>query len=128
MTLAYWCVLVVMLLPYATSVYAKVSGGFKGKDNHEPRAFLSQLQGKAGRAQAAQANAYEINPFFAAAVIIAHVSGNVAQTPLNVLALVFVLSRLAYIVCYVNDWPNSRFLCWLVGLIAIIVLFISAAV
>ncbi|MBP6115469.1 MAG: MAPEG family protein [Neisseriaceae bacterium] len=126
MTLAYWCVLVAMLLPLLTAMYAKASGGFKPQDNHDPRAFLSQLQGKAARAQAAQANAYEVNPFFAAAVIIAHVSGGAVQTTIDLWATLFVLSRLAFIVCYVRDWPTCRSASWGLGLVCIVALFIAA--
>ncbi|MBP6346250.1 MAG: MAPEG family protein [Neisseriaceae bacterium] len=126
MTFAYWCVLAAMLLPLLSAAYAKASGGFKPQHNHDPRAFLSQLQGRAARAQAAQANAYEVNPFFAAAVIIAHVSGGAAQTTIDLWAALFVFSRLAFIVCYVRDWPSCRSAMWMVGLVCIVALFIAA--
>lgn len=42
MTLAYWCVLVAILLPYAATVLAKASaGGFSPQHNRDPRAFLA---------------------------------------------------------------------------------------
>lgn len=126
MTLAYWCVFVAMLLPLVTARYARASGGFTPQDNHDPRAFLSQLQGKAARAQAAQANAYEVNPFFAAAVIIAHVSHGAAQTTIDLWAMLFVLSRLVFIVCYIRDWPSCRSVSWALGLVCIVALFIAA--
>lgn len=126
MTLAYWCVFLAMLLPLATAAYAKASGGFQPQDNRDPRAFLSRLQGKAARAQSAQANAYEVNPFFAAAVIIAHVSSGAAQLTIDLWAALFVLSRMAFIVCYVQDWSSRRSAAWLVGMICIVALFIAA--
>ncbi|MBP6563205.1 MAG: MAPEG family protein [Neisseriaceae bacterium] len=126
MTLAYWCVFAAMLLPLLTAGYAKQRGGFSKQDNHNPRAFLSQLQGRAARAQAAQANGYEVNPFFAAAVIIAHVSGGAAQDTINLWAMLFVATRVAYIVCYLQDWASARSVMWMLGLACIVALFIAA--
>ena len=72
MTLAYWCVLLAMFLPWLCAYYSKKVGGFSGNDNHYPRDFLGSTQGEAKRADAAQKNSFEIFPAFAAAVLIAH--------------------------------------------------------
>ena len=54
-TLAYWCVLVAALLPYACASLAKSAGVGKsrrdgGFDNHDPRAWLAQQKGRHARA------------------------------------------------------------------------------
>src|SRR3954463_6159477 len=94
MTVAYWCLLVVALLPYACAYLAK-SGGFGkprsqgGFDNHEPRAWLSRLTDWRARANAAQANSFEALPLFIAAVLVAHQLG-APQVQVDILAVLFV--------------------------------------
>lgn len=39
MTFAYWCILIACLLPLFCAAYAKKAGGFRFKDNHNPRDF-----------------------------------------------------------------------------------------
>ena len=126
MTLAYWCVFITIFLPIFCAAYAKRLGGFTMADNHEPRAFLAKLSGKAARADAAQRNGYEIFPPFAAAVIIAHATGNAAQFTINFWALLFVASRIAFIYCYINDKATLRSAMFGVNLLCIMALFIAA--
>ncbi|QJI31523.1 hypothetical protein HKK55_23420 [Pseudomonas sp. ADAK18] len=117
MTVAFWCVLIAILLPYLCIGVAKFSGGKFGlRDNHDPRTFLATLEGFAKRAHSAQLNSFEVTPAFAAAVIIAHVAGNASLVTINVLAVLFITSRLLYIICYLADWAVLRSLVWFVGL------------
>lgn len=128
MTLAYWCVLIALFLPYLSTVTAKaVSGGFNPRHNYDPRAFLGSLQGLGRRANNAQLNSFEVTPAFAAAVIIAHLAGGAEQALLDQLAVAFILSRLAYFICYIADWAALRSLVWFVGMGLIIGLFVVAA-
>lgn len=128
MTIAYWCVLIAIVLPYISTVWAKASaGGFNPQHNRDPRAFLATVQGVAKRANNAQQNGFEIAPAFAAAVIIAHLVGVVEQGVLDQLALAFVLSRVLYTLCYIADWSLLRSLVWFVGLGLIISLFVLSA-
>jgi uncharacterized MAPEG superfamily protein len=128
MTIAYWCVLIAIALPYVSTVWAKASaGGFKPKHNHDPRAFLATVQGMAKRANNAQQNGFEITPAFAAAVIIGHLAGGAEQALLDQLAMAFVLSRVLYTLCYIADWALLRSLVWFVGLGLIISLFVLSA-
>lgn len=128
MTTAYWCVLVAILLPYACTVIAKMVGGRYGPNaNRDPRSYLDKLQGLPRRAHAAQLNGFEITPAFAAAVIIAHLAGGAQQGTLDLLAVLFVLSRIAYILCYLADKAPLRSTAWFVGLGLIISLFCVAA-
>ena len=62
----------------------------------------------------------------AAAVIIAHTSGNAAQASINFLALLFLFSRLVYIWLYIKDMATVRSIVWAVGLLCIVALFIAA--
>jgi uncharacterized MAPEG superfamily protein len=128
MTIAYWCVLIAMILPYVSTVTAKaIGGGFSPKHNHDPRAMLDQLTGMARRAHNAQLNSFEVTPAFSAAVIIAHLAGNAEQMLIDQLAICFVINRLVYLICYLMDWAPLRSLVWFVGMGLIISLFVVSA-
>jgi uncharacterized MAPEG superfamily protein len=114
-TVAYWCVLIAALLPLACALLAK-RGGFRGSDNHDPRAWLARQTGWRARANAAQANSFEALPFFIGAVIIAHQLG-APQMMLDLLAFLFVMLRVSYITMYVGDMPTARSLVWGAGLL-----------
>lgn len=120
LTLAYWAVLVAALLPIACAGLAKwgqfaVPRREGGYDNHLPREWLARQSGWRARANAAQANSFEALPFFMGAVVIAH-QLQAYQTRLDLLALVFVLLRLVYILLYLADLPSLRSLAWVLGL------------
>ncbi|MEO6017605.1 MAG: MAPEG family protein [Polaromonas sp.] len=119
-TIAYWCVLIAALLPIVCAGIAKYGMGSKprrdgGFDNHNPRAWLARQSDWRGRANAAQANTFEALPFFFAAVIIAHLL-QAGQTRLDILALLFVFVRIAYIMMYVADLAKARSAIWVVGM------------
>ena len=120
MTIAYWCVLFMGLFPYVATGVAKK--GFEGYDNGMPRQWLAQQRGFRARANAAQANLFESLPFFFAAVIIASIA-NAPQNRIDLLAIGFVAARIAYLICYVADWPSTRSLVWLAGLACIVAIF-----
>ncbi|VVM51203.1 hypothetical protein PS645_00760 [Pseudomonas fluorescens] len=127
MTVALWCILIAIFLPYLCTVVAKISGGFRIKDNHDPRDFLESLNGLSRRAHAAQLNSFEVTPAFAAAVIVAHLAGNAELVTINVLSVLFITSRLLYIICYLADWAILRSLVWFVGMGLIVSLFVVSA-
>ena len=120
MTIAYWCVLFMGLFPYVAAGIAKK--GFEGYDNGMPRQWLAKQTGFRARANAAQANLFESLPFFFAAVIIASMA-NVPQGRIDLLAIGFVLARIAYLVCYVANWPTTRSIVWLAGLACVVSIF-----
>ena len=120
MTIAYWCVLFMGLFPYVAAGIAKK--GFEGYDNGMPRQWLAQQTGFRARANAAQANLFESLPFFFAAVIIASIA-NAPQNRIDLLAIGFVLARIAYLVCYVANWPTTRSIVWLAGLACVVAIF-----
>jgi uncharacterized MAPEG superfamily protein len=120
MTIAYWCVLFMGLLPIVAAGIAKK--GFEGYDNGMPRQWLAKQTGFRARANAAQANLFESLPFFFAAVIIASIA-NAPQERIDLLALGFVAARIAYLVCYVANWPTTRSIVWLAGLACVVAIF-----
>lgn len=121
-TIAYWCVLVAALLPIACAGIAKAGMFGKprrdgGYDNHDPRQWLARQTDWRARANAAQANSFEAFPFFAAAVIIAHQLG-AYQARLDILAFVFVVLRITYIMMYISGQPNVRSIVWMLAFAA----------
>lgn len=115
-TVAYWCVLIAALLPMGCAWLAK-SGSFGksrkdgGFDNRDPRAWMARQTDWRARANAAQANSFEGLPFFIGAVIIAHLLG-AGQTLLDMLALLYVMLRIFYIMMYVSNMPTARSAVW----------------
>ena len=126
-TVAYWCVFVAVLLPLVCAGLAK-SGGFGkprregGYDNHDPRAWMARQTDWHARANAAQANSFEALPFFMGAVIIAH-QLRAGQTLLDILAFLFVMLRIFYIMMYVSDMPKARSMVWGAGFMVNIAIF-----
>ena len=129
-TVAYWCVLIAALLPMGCAWLAK-SGSFGksrkdgGFDNRDPRAWMARQTDWRARANAAQANSFEGLPFFIGAVIIAHLLG-AGQTLLDMLALLYVMLRIFYIMMYVSDKPTVRSVVWAAAfLVNIGILFVG---
>ena len=120
MTIAYACILFMGLFPYVAAGIAKK--GFEGYDNSMPRQWLAKQTGFRARANAAQANLFESLPFFFAAVIIAHIA-NAPQARIDFLAIGFVVARIAYLVCYVANWPTTRSMVWLAGIACVVAMF-----
>ena len=120
MTIAYYCVLFMGLLPIVAAGIAKK--GFQNFDNSMPRQWLAQQKGFRARANAAQANLFESLPLFFAAVIIASIN-NAPQATLDLLAIGFVIARIAFLICYLANWPTTRTIVWVAGLICVIAIF-----
>ena len=120
MTIAYFCILIMGLLPYVAAGIAK--NGFEGYDNSAPRQWLAKQTGFRARANAAQANLCESLPFVFAAVIIASIA-QAPQARIDLLAVGFVLARIAYLVCYVANWPTTRSIVWSIGILCVVSLF-----
>lgn len=123
MVISYACVLIAGVMPVVCAGIAKA--GAKSYNNHDPRAWMAQQSGFRARANAAQANSFEAFPFFAVGVVLALLTG-VDPTVVDLLAVLFVAARVAYVACYVADKALFRSLFWLVGYISVITLFILA--
>lgn len=120
-TIAHWCVLIAVLLPIVCAGIAK--WGMFGKprreggyDNADPRGWLARQKDWRARANAAQANSFEALPFFIGAVIIAHQLG-AAQARLDILAFLFVVVRMLYILMYLADMATARSAAWVLGFV-----------
>lgn len=114
--------LVAGVLPVCSTAIAK--WGFSQFDNHNPREWLAHQTGFRSRANAAQHNAFEAFPFFAAAVVL----GLVLQLDAAVLdryCLVFVAARVLYLAAYVADFAAFRTLCWLTGYASCIAIYVQ---
>ncbi len=123
MTLAYWCVLIAIFLPFVLAGLAKSERGF---DNRQPRKWLAERGGWRQRANWAQQNQFESFPPFAAAVIVAPLAG-AAQGWVNALALAWVLLRVLYAALYIADRASARSLVWTAALACVVGLFVAAA-
>jgi len=71
------------------------------------------------RLQRAQANLFETLPLFAAAVLIAHVSGSEGDLTLWGCWL-YLLARIVYVPLYAAGIPFVRSLVWLVSLVGLV--------
>ena len=110
------------LLPIVAAGIAKK--GFDGYDNSAPRQWLAKQTGFRARANAAQTNLFESLPFFFAAIIIASFE-NAPQGRVDLLAIGFVIARIAYLICYVVNWPTIRSIVWLAGLVCVVAIFLQ---
>jgi uncharacterized MAPEG superfamily protein len=123
MTIAYWCVCVMIFFPYIFTVMAKWSNHY---DNHDPRGYLANTTGWRQRANYVQVNCFEAVPAFGIAVIIAHLA-QAQQSRIDMLALTFVVCRVVYGFCYVTDRATMRTIIWFIGLFSVAGLFVAAA-
>lgn len=126
MTTATLCLLLACLAPIICTCGAKIAGSRKGPsgrlDNNNPRQWLAQQTGVAARLNAAQQNSWEALAIFAPAVLTAEAMA-VSQDHVNLLAMVFIAARMAYVVLYAADAATLRTLAWLVGFGASLALF-----
>jgi uncharacterized MAPEG superfamily protein len=128
-TVAYWCVLAAVLLPYVCAYLAKSAGFGKprrqgGYDNADPRGWLARQTDWHARANAAQANSFEALPFFIGAVIVAHQLG-APQTRVDILAVLFVTLRIIYIAMYVAGLPTVRSGVWAAAFVVNVAILLS---
>ena len=123
---AYWCVLIAALLPYIWIFIAK--SGAPKYNNRNPRAWIAKQDGnyKVQRANAAHLNAFEAFAPFAAGVLMAQAAG-VDHARIAMLAVAFVLLRIAHGVLYLADVPLARSLAWMGGYACVVALMVLAA-
>ncbi len=126
MTIAIVCVILSGFLPIIAAGIAKFgpteNSASDPYDNHQPREWLAKQTGLRARANAAQANTFESLPFFYAAIAIAMIL-QAPQAHVDVLAIAYLLARVAYIACYVMALANLRTFVWLVGFACTVALF-----
>lgn len=127
LSVAYWSMITAAVLPYVCAVVAKRGGsaGARGQgafDNHQPRAWLARQTGWRARANAAQANSFEALPLFMAAVIVAHQLG-ANQVRLDLMAFLFVVLRMVYILMYLADLATARSAVWALAFLVNLAIF-----
>lgn len=125
MPIHFWCIFIawihVYLCKLPVAVAMQQAGGY---DNHNPRDQQAGLAGWGKRALAAHQNGFEGFAPFAVAVLVAHIGGGPAAW-LDGLAAAFVISRFAYLACYMVDLATLRSLVWTVGWFCTFALFLS---
>lgn len=124
LTVAYGCVIIAILMPVLFTGLAKFTGGFRPKDNHNPRAYLDKLSGWRQRSNWAQQNTFESIPGFMAAVVIAHQMGG-NQDNIDMLAISYIVIRVIYGALYIADIALLRSVAWGAGVACIIGLFFT---
>ena len=127
MTIALWCLVVGAFLPVLFAGYAKARGRFGLRDNHNPREFLAKLEGPAQRANWAQNNSFEAYPPFVAAVLTATHIGKMDAQLLDMLAIGWVVLRLAYGVLYIADLARVRSVAWTLAIGCWLAMFLLSA-
>ena len=126
MAIAFWCLLVALLMPPIFAAIAKATA--EGRyNNRSPREFLEKQSGVSRRADWAQRNSFEILPAFITGVFAAIAAG-VDEQWLARLSVLFILTRILYGFCYLKDWASARTLIWTAGLVCCLALLIMAAI
>jgi uncharacterized MAPEG superfamily protein len=118
MTIAIWCILIAATLPY-------VAFGFvKGVDPNQPRFRVGDLEGQSMRAYGAHLNGLETFPWFASAVIVAHMIGGPSRI-VDILAVVYVLVRIGHMAVYIAGRQPLRSAAFSIGQLVAVAIFIS---
>ena len=125
MSIPFWCVFISALLIFVAKIpVAKAMKEQGGYDNHLPRQQQAQLTGFGARALAAHQNCFEAFILFAVGVLMAHTT-QTAGWLIDLLAIIFVITRIIYLLCYWVDLAWQRSLVWFVGLVCSLLLMIS---
>jgi uncharacterized MAPEG superfamily protein len=102
---------VLIYLPFLVVAYARLGVGY---DQSAPRAMFDKLPPYAQRATWAHQNSFEGFMIFAAAALMAYVTG-VNSSIAVVAAIAFVAARLLYSIFYILNIPLLRSLMFAVG-------------
>jgi uncharacterized MAPEG superfamily protein len=121
MPIAFWCILVAIVIAYVPVALAKRSKA-SGYDNANPRTTEAAFTGFNARAYGAHQNGMEAFPFFAVAVIVGHYLGGDTDT-LDRLAMAWVAVRLVYIALYLKGIAPLRTVVWLGAFLIAIAIF-----
>jgi uncharacterized MAPEG superfamily protein len=125
MSIAYWCILIVALLPYIWVVFAKA--GAPSYNNKDPRGWVAKQESyRVRNGYAAHLNAFEAFAPFAASVLMAQLAG-VEHGLISQLAIAFVICRVLHGVFYLASIPMLRSLIWIGGFACVVGLMVLAA-
>jgi len=118
MTIAIWCIFIAGTLPYIAFSFVK------GIDADKPRYQVGALDGRSIRAYGAHLNGLETFPWFAAAVIVAHMVGGPSRIA-DILAIVYVLIRIGHMGAYIGGRQPLRSALFTVGQLVALAIFVS---
>ncbi|WP_173911760.1 MAPEG family protein [Acinetobacter sp. Marseille-Q1618] len=119
-----YLILTACLLPYVFTIIAKAAGGFKARDNQNPREFLAKTTGLAARANAAQQNSFESLPLFIAAILMAEYMV-VPQGFIMMMGTAYIVLRIIYGLCYLLNLATLRTIIWFMSMACPIFLLIT---
>ena len=128
MTVPFWCVVIVALLPYLLALiglYFRISQ-LGGWDNDNPRAQYARLEGAGWRIWSAQLNAWEALGLFTAMVVIAHLAGADPEKS-AIAAIAFTITRILHPILYAANLATLRSITVAVGLLCCAYLVYLAA-
>ena len=125
MTIAEWCVFGTLML-YLLTIASVKWIGFRRFDNSKPRDPAFYADPLRARALAAHQNGIEAFPFFAVAVLLAEFRAG-PQRPIDELAVLFLIVRIAYVFTYLGDRPTLRSILWSIGFAINIAIFFMPA-
>jgi uncharacterized MAPEG superfamily protein len=126
MTVAAWCVLAVVLVPYFLSLAAR-SQVSRAEYVDDPRAYSERLTGWHRRAHLAHLNAFEAVPSLIAGVMVAELA-HALRSYIDALALAFLVFRAVHAACYIANKPVLRSHAWRLGIVCIIGMFVVSAI
>ena len=122
LTLLAWATLLGLVHGLATGQFTTAQHGMRY--GLSPRDEPRPLTGIGGRVDRAFANYRQTFPFFAAAVLIAHVAGR--HSLLTITGVQFYFwSRLAYVPLYAAGIPVARTVAYLVSLLGVVLILLA---
>ncbi|HEY9795468.1 MAG TPA: MAPEG family protein [Leptolyngbyaceae cyanobacterium] len=111
---------VLIYVPFLVVGYARMSVGY---DTRAPRAMFDKLPPYGQRATWAHQNSFEAFMIFAAAALMAYVTGQNSSLATGA-ALAFVIARSLYSVFYILNIPVGRSLMFGIGSLSTTILFV----
>jgi len=111
---------VLIYVPFLVVGYARMSVGY---DTRAPRAMFDKLPAYAQRATWAHQNSFETFMIFAAAALMAYVTGQNSSLATGA-AIAFVIARSLYSVFYILNIPVGRSLMFGIGSLSTTILFV----
>ncbi|HHF7368528.1 TPA: MAPEG family protein [Legionella bozemanae] len=122
MTTLIICLFIAILFPYFLKLVVANFMQKEGKyDNHYPRAQQARLQGMGARAVAAHQNSFESLIVFATAALTAIATHHIGIT-IQILAIIFIVSRAIYSYFYLMDMASLRSITWFIGFICCLII------
>lgn len=128
MTTPFWCLFIVVLLPYVWSFAAAAQRKQQlgTIDNKYPRLQQAKLEGLGARLMGAHQNAWEAVAFFTPAVVVSHLAGAEPGRAAQ-LSMGFVLARVLHGVFYATNLDMLRSLAFVAATALAVWLFLLAA-